>query len=110
MVDQKEVENVEYINCLYNLIANDATCSLHVTFNPGLPCQKQHSTRKTLTRKLNLNFRKKLLKCYVLRVNYCRAEILTLRKVDQKCLECFEIWYWRRMEINWPYLVKISVT
>ena len=26
------------------------------------------------------------------------AEILTLRNVDQKCVESFQIWYLRRME------------
>jgi replicative superfamily II helicase len=29
------------------------------------------------------------------------AETWTLRKVDQKYLETFEMWCWRRMEISW---------
>jgi hypothetical protein len=27
------------------------------------------------------------------------VEIWALRKVDQKHLECFNVWYWRRMEM-----------
>jgi hypothetical protein len=47
-----------------------------------------------LTSKLNLNLRKKLVKCYIL-------------KIDQKYLENSEIWCWRRMEENsWTDLVK----
>jgi hypothetical protein len=29
------------------------------------------------------------------------AETWTLRKADQKYLESYEMWCWRRMEISW---------
>jgi hypothetical protein len=34
------------------------------------------------------------------------AETWTLRKVDWKCLESFEVWCWRRMEISWTDRVR----
>jgi hypothetical protein len=34
------------------------------------------------------------------------AETWTLRKVDQKYLESFEMWCWRRMEISWTEHVR----
>jgi hypothetical protein len=35
------------------------------------------------------------------------AENWTLRKVDQKYLESFEIWFWESMEkISWTYRVR----
>ena len=35
------------------------------------------------------------------------AETWTLQAVDQKHLESFEMWYWRRMEkISWTYSVR----
>ena len=34
------------------------------------------------------------------------AENWTLRKVDQKYLESFEMWCWRRMEIIWTERVN----
>jgi hypothetical protein len=34
------------------------------------------------------------------------AETWTLRKMDQKYLESFEMWYWRRMEISWTDRVR----
>jgi len=38
---------------------------VHVKLNPGLPWQKQHSTRRHFTSKLNLNLRKKLVKWHI---------------------------------------------
>jgi hypothetical protein len=44
--------------------------------------------KKTLfTRKLNLNLRKKLVKCYIWSRTLCGAETWTLWKLDQKYLE-----------------------
>ena len=43
------------------------------------------------------------MKCYVWSIALYGAETWTLRSVDQKQLENFEMWCWRRME-------KISVT
>jgi hypothetical protein len=53
------------------------------------------------TSKLNFNLRKKLVKCYIWSIALCGGETWTLRKVDQKYSECFEMWCWRRMEISW---------
>jgi hypothetical protein len=57
--------------------------------------------KKTLfTSKLDLNLRKKLGKSYILRIAFCGADTWTLRKIDEKYLESFEMWCWRRMEIS----------
>jgi hypothetical protein len=38
---------------------------------------------------------------------FCSTETWTLRKVDQKYLESFEMWCWRRMEkISWTDRVR----
>jgi hypothetical protein len=42
--------------------------------------------------------RKKLAKCYIWSTALYDAETWTLREVDQKHLESFEMWCWRRME------------
>jgi hypothetical protein len=41
---------------------------------------------------------KKLVKCYIWSRALYGAETGTLRKLDQKYLEIFEMWCWRRME------------
>jgi hypothetical protein len=62
--------------------------------------------RILFTNKLDLNLRKKLEKCYIWSTALYGAETWTLWKVDQKYLEIFEMWSWRRMErISWTYRV-----
>jgi hypothetical protein len=82
-----------------------------VKLNPELPWQKQHSTRRRLfTSKLDLNLGKKLVKCYIWSIALYGAEMWTLWKVDQKYLESFEMWCWRRMEkISWTNCVRNEV-
>jgi hypothetical protein len=49
--------------------------------------------KKTLfTSKLDLELRKKLVKCYIWSIALCGAANWTLRKLDQKYLESFEMW------------------
>ena len=72
---------------------------------PGLPKQRQHSTTRWLFLPANWTsiLRKKPAKSYVL----CGAEIWTLQDVDQKYLENFEMWCWRRMDkISWTDRVR----
>jgi hypothetical protein len=56
---------------------------------------------------LDLELRKKLVKCYIWSIALYGAETWTLRAVDQKQLVSFEMWCWRRMEkISWTDHVK----
>jgi len=51
--------------------------------------------------------RKKLVKCYICSIALYGAETWTLRAVDQKHLESFEMWCWRRIEkISWTDHVR----
>jgi hypothetical protein len=55
--------------------------------------------KKTIfTSKLDLELRKKLAKCYIWSIALYGEDTWTLRKLDQKCLESFELWCSRRME------------
>ena len=59
------------------------------------------------TGKLDLNLRKKLVKCYVWSMALYGAETWTLRATDQTRLESFEMWCWRRIEkIIWTDHVR----
>ena len=46
--------------------------------------------------KLDLNLRKKPVKCYIWSIALYGAEIWTLWKVGQKCMNSFEMWCLRR--------------
>ena len=70
---------------------------VHLKLNPGLPWQTQHSTRRRFTPG-DVNLGKKLVqRCNWSITLYCH-ETLTLREVDQKYMESFEMWWWGRME------------
>jgi hypothetical protein len=43
------------------------------------------------------------VKCYIWRRASYGVETWTLQKVNQKCMEIFKMWHWKRME-------KISLT
>ena len=63
--------------------------------------------RTPFTSTLDLELRKKLVKCYIWSIAIYGAETWTLRAVDQKHLESFEMWCWRRMEkISWTDRVR----
>jgi hypothetical protein len=49
------------------------------------------------TSKINSGLRKKPVKCYLLSISLYGAETWILRAVDQKHMESFEMWSWRRM-------------
>jgi len=56
---------------------------------------------------LDLELRKKLVKCYIWNIALYGAETWMFWYVDQKHLESFEMWCWRRMEkISWTYYVR----
>jgi hypothetical protein len=63
--------------------------------------------RTLFTSTLDLELRKKLVRCYIWSIALYGAETWTLRAVDQKHLESSEVWCWRRMEkISWTDHVK----
>jgi hypothetical protein len=104
MIDQKQLDNVEYFNYLVSMITNDARCTCEIKSRIAMAKAAFKKKKKTLfTSKLDLNLRKKLVKCYIWSTALYGAETWTLRKVDQKYLESSEMWCWRKME-------KISLT
>jgi hypothetical protein len=56
---------------------------VYTKLKPRLQWQKKHSTRSNVfTKKLDLNLRNKLVKCYIWSIALYEAETWTLRKVD----------------------------
>jgi len=66
-----------------------------------------NNRKNHFTSTLDLNLRKKLVKCYIWSMALYGAETWMLRAVDQKQLESFEMWCWRRKEkISWTDHVR----
>jgi hypothetical protein len=63
MIDQKQVENMEYFNYLGSMTTNDARCT-HEIKSRIVMAKAPFNKKKTLfTSKLDLHLRKKLVKC-----------------------------------------------
>jgi hypothetical protein len=98
---------VEYFNYLSSTITNDARCTREIKSRIAKAKAAFNMKRNLFTSKLDLNLRKKLVKCYIWSIALCGGEKWTLVKVDQKYLESFDMWCWRRMEkISWTDRVR----
>jgi hypothetical protein len=98
MICQKQVENLECFNYLGCFITDDARCTRQIKSKIAMTKAAFNKKNVLFTSKLDLNLRKKHVNRYTWSIALCGAETWTLRKVDQKCLESFGMWRWRRIE------------
>jgi hypothetical protein len=97
-IDKKPVENVEKFNCFGSMIANDAGCTWEIKSRIAMAKAAFNKNKTPFTSKLDLELRNKQVKCYIWSIASYAPETWTFRKLDQKYLESFEMWCWRRME------------
>ena len=93
--------------CCYLHFQNTVPCAFVTWIQDchGKSCIQQEED--SFTSKLDLNLRKKLIKCYIWSTALYGAETWALRAADQKYLGSFEMWCWRRMEkISWTDHVR----
>ena len=66
----------------------------------GIATAKKAFNRKIslLTRKLDTELGKKLVRCNVWSIAFCMAQRPGLKKIGAEYFESFEMWSWRRME------------
>jgi hypothetical protein len=89
------------------MITNNARCTREIKSRIATAKAAFNKKKALFTSKLDLNLRNKLVNCYIWSIALYGAETWTLRKVDQKYLESFEMWCWRRMErISWTGRVR----
>jgi hypothetical protein len=107
MIDQKQLENVEYFNYLGRIMTKDARCTREIKSRIAIAKASFNKKKNLFTSKLDLNLRNKLVKCYIWSTALYSAETWTLRKVYHKYMESFEMWCWRKMEtISWTNRVR----
>jgi len=102
MIDQKQLENVESFKYLGNMLTNDGRCTSEIKCRIAMAKTAFNKKRALFTSTLDFELRKKLVRCSIWSIALYGAETWTLRAVDQKHLESFDMWCWRRMEkISW---------
>ena len=94
MLDQKQLENVEFFNYLGSMTTNDARCTRELKFRIAMAKEALNRKKNLFTSKLDINLRKKLVKCKVLSTVMYGTETRTVRKVYQKYPESFEMQCW----------------
>ena len=79
MVDQKQLESVEYLG---SLLTNDGRCACEIKCKIAMVKAAFNKKRTLFTSTLDLELRKKLVKCYIWSIALYGAETWTLRAVD----------------------------
>jgi hypothetical protein len=90
--DQKQLKNVKCFKYLDSLLTDDGRCTCEIKSRIAMVKAEFNKKKNLFTSKLTLNLRKKLIKSYIWSMAFIGAETWTLRAVDQKHPESFEMW------------------
>jgi hypothetical protein len=91
IIGQKQLENVKSFKYLGDILKNDRRCTCEIKCRIDIAKAAFSKKRALFTSTLDLELRKKLVKCYVWSIALYGAETWTLWAVDQKHLESFEM-------------------
>jgi hypothetical protein len=84
------------------MLTNDGRCNCEIKCRIAMAKAAFNKKTVLFNSTLELELRKKLVKCYIRSIALYGAETWMLWAVDQKHLESFEMWCWTRMEkISW---------
>jgi hypothetical protein len=107
IIGQKQLENVESFKYLRSILTNDGRCTCEIKCKITMAKAAFNKKKNLFISTFVLELRKKLTRCYIWSIALYGAETWTLRAVDQKHLESFEMWCCRRMEnIIWTDHVR----
>jgi hypothetical protein len=106
----KQLQNVESFKYLGSILTHDGRCTCEIKSRIAMAKAAFNKKWALFTSKMDLEMRKKLVKCYIWSIAVYDAETWILLAVDQKHLESFEMWCWRRKEkIRWSQPVRNEV-
>jgi len=86
MVDQKQLENVECFKYLGSMLTNDRRCMCEIKSTIAMAKAAFNKNKTFFTSTMDLNLRKKLVKCYIWSMALYGAETWTLQTSDHKYL------------------------
>jgi len=84
MIDQKQLENVESFKYLGSILTNDGRRTCEIKCRTAMARAAFNKKRALFTSTLDLELRKKLVKCYIWSKALYGAETWMLQAVDQK--------------------------
>ena len=74
LIDQKQLENVESFKYLGSMLTNDGRCTREIKSRIAMAKSAFNKTKTLFTNRLDLNLRKKLIKCYIWSMAFYGAE------------------------------------
>ena len=83
-IDQKQLENVKCFKYLGSLLTDDGRCTCEIKSRTAMAKAAFNKQKNLFTSKLDLNLRKKLVKCYVWSMALYGVETWMLRATDQR--------------------------
>jgi len=83
MIDQKQLENVESFKYLGCILTNDGRCTCEIKCRIAMLRAAFNKKRALFSSTLDLELRKKLVKCYIWSIAFYGAETWMLRTVGQ---------------------------
>uniref|UniRef100_A0A8D8SEP2 Craniofacial development protein 2 n=1 Tax=Cacopsylla melanoneura TaxID=428564 RepID=A0A8D8SEP2_9HEMI len=107
-LEGKYLEQVENFKYLGGMIYADGSCTKEIRSRIAMGKTAYTKVQDILTaRRIPLKLRKRFAKCYIWSVVLYGSETWTMRKKEEKYLESFEMWLWRRIEnIIWSDKVR----
>jgi len=97
LVEGQRVEQVTQFKYLGSVISSDGYCEKDIRSRIVMGKQAFGNKKKLLTGDMNLDLKKKIVKCTIWSVVLYGAETWTMTQADRERLEAFEMWIWRRM-------------
>jgi len=86
IIDQKQLDNVESFKYLGSILTNDGRCTCEIMCRIAMAKAAFNKKRALFTSTLDLELRKKLVKCYIWSIALYGADTRMLWAVDQKHL------------------------
>jgi hypothetical protein len=81
MIDQKQLQNMESFKYLGNILTNDGRCTCEIKCRFAMDKAAFNKKRTLFTSTLDLELRKKLVKCYFWSIALHGAETWTLQAI-----------------------------
>ena len=101
-IDGQLVEQVSKFKYLGSLITEDGRRKDEVKQRIGMAKDAFYKRKELLTKKLNKDIKKRMVRTLIWPVALYGCETWTLRQEERQRLEAFEMWVWRKMEkISW---------
>lgn len=106
-INGEKVEQVDEFKYLGSWIDSECKSSKDIKRRIGIAKEAFKRMQRILCGPLALDIRKRMAKCFIWSVFLYGAETWTMRSLDIKRIEAFEMWVWRRLErVKWTEKMK----